>query len=152
MSVIGEAYEALGDSAKAAEYYKVMDVSTSSKTEPFHRAWGLFLLDHNRRVSEVAARAAEELQARRDIYGYDLLAWALHKQGRHAEAKQAMESALRMGTQDATMFFHAGMIERALGNNSAAREHLRRALAINPYFHPTHPRLARSTLKTLQRS
>lgn len=149
VSVVGEAYEALGDQAKADEYYKVMDVSTSSASEPFHRPWGLFLLDHNRRVPEVAARAAEELQARRDIYGYDLLAWALHKQGRNAEAKQAMAAALRMGTQDATLFFHAGMIERALGNNDAAREHLSRALKINPHFHPTHPRLARATLKSL---
>lgn len=149
VSVVGEAYEALGDQAKADEYYKVMDVSTSSASEPFHRPWGLFLLDHNRRVSEVAARAAEELQDRRDIYGYDLLAWALHKQGRNAEAKQAMAAALRMGTQDATLFFHAGMIERALGNNDAAREQLRRALKVNPHFHPTHPRLARATLKSL---
>lgn len=151
VSVIGEAYEALGDRDKAAEYYQVMDVSTSSDTEPFHRTWGLFLLDHNRRVAEVVNKAQAEMRERRDIYGYDVLAWGLHKQGRHAEAKQAMDSALRMGTQDALLFYHAGMIEHALGNNGAARQHLRRALDINPHFHPTQARLARATLKSLPR-
>ncbi|CAN5129155.1 hypothetical protein BH24GEM2_BH24GEM2_14300 [soil metagenome] len=149
VGLIAEAQAALGDSAAAREYLVAMDVATSSRDEPFHRPYGLFLLDHGRRIPEVAAKAAEEIETRRDVYGYDLLAWALHKQGRHAEAKAAMDSALRMGTQDALLFFHAGMIARALGDNAAARQHLRKALAINPYFHPTHPRLARATLKSL---
>lgn len=151
VGLMAEAKAALGDSAAAQDYLQAMDVATSSQNEPFHRPYGLFLLDHGRRISEVAAKAAEEIQTRKDVYGYDLLAWALHRQGHHAEAKQAMTSALRMGTQDATLFFHAGMIERALGNNRVARQHLKKALDINPYFHPTHPALVRTVLKSLPR-
>ena len=43
-----------------------------------------------------------------------------------------MDSALRLGTQDALFFFHAGMIERALGSAESARRYLERALAVSP--------------------
>ena len=151
LGLLSDAYAALGDQAKATEYQMAMEVSILNQKGAFHREWSLFLLDRGRQVPEVTAQAADEIQSRKDVYGYDLLAWALHRQGRHAEAKQAMTSALRMGTQDASLFFHAGMIERALGNNQLARQHLKKALGINPYFHPTHPALVRATLKSLPR-
>lgn len=39
--------------------------------------------------------------------------------------------------------------ERALGSGEMAGQFLRRALAINPYFHPTFPALARSVIDSL---
>jgi hypothetical protein len=42
--------------------------------------------------------------------------------------------ALRLGTQDASSFFHRGMIERCLGRSAAARTWVRRALDLNPHF------------------
>jgi tetratricopeptide (TPR) repeat protein len=98
----------------------------------------------------VARKVREELRTRRDVYGYDLLAWSLHKQGRDREAATAMAEALREGTQDAMLFYHAGMIERALGHVELARAHLTRALAINPSFHPTQPAEARAALVVLE--
>jgi hypothetical protein len=41
--------------------------------------------------------------------------------------------ALRLGTNDALMYFHRAMIERCLGSSSA-RSWFARALATNPYF------------------
>ena len=52
-----------------------------------------------------------------------------------------------MGTEDATRFYHAAMIERALGNPEQAARHLERALEINPYFHLAHARAARKALR-----
>ena len=66
-------------------------------------------------------KAREEIAARQDIYGWDLLAWALHQNGRDGEAAPAMARALALGTRDAMLFYHAGMIERALGDRDAAR-------------------------------
>ncbi len=149
LGVVSDAYAALGDSVRARELVKVMELSAFHEDEPLHRPWGLFFLDHGLHVGRVAAEAAEEVRGRRDVYGYDLLAWALHKQGKHAEARAAMRRALRMGTQDATLSFHAGMIERALGDRRAAREHLERALELNPHFHPTQPDQARRVLESL---
>ena len=47
-----------------------------------------------------------------------------------------MDEALQLGTRDAKLFFHAGMIHRALGDTERAREYLTsRALSTNPHFH-----------------
>ena len=46
-----------------------------------------------------------ELRTRRDIYGYDLLAWALHKSDRDAEARAPMRARPRLGTRDAMLYY-----------------------------------------------
>jgi len=97
----------------------------------------------------VLAKAREELRTRQDIYGYDLLAWALHQSGRDVEARQRMKQALALGTRDAALFYHAGLIERALGNQAAARKYLEAALETNPYWHPFQPASARATLDSI---
>ena len=60
-----------------------------------------------------------------------------------------MTQALALGTRDAMLFYHAGMIERALGNAEAARKHLESALETNPYWDPFHPAEARAVLDSL---
>ena len=80
-----------------------------------------------------------ELRTRHDIYGYDLLAWALHAQGRDVEAKAAMARALAQGTKDAQLFHHAGVIERALGNAGAADQLFARMRALEPIAEHASP-------------
>jgi tetratricopeptide (TPR) repeat protein len=146
LGAMSEAYAQLGDSVRAKEFAQAMRTSALSQPGPIHRAWGLFLLDHDQEISTVLAKALGELTTRRDVYGYDLVAWALHKSGRDDEARTMMAKALAQGTEDATLSFHAGMIERALGNDAEARTHLQRALAINPTFHHLHADAARAAL------
>jgi tetratricopeptide (TPR) repeat protein len=124
LGTLSDAYAAIGDSAKAAEYARVLDVVVLKQPGAYHRAWSLFLLDHDRHLRTVSRKIEEELRTRKDIYAYDLLAWSLHKQGRNAEAAVAMQRALSEGTQDAQLFFHSGMIERSLGHNDVARAQL----------------------------
>jgi tetratricopeptide (TPR) repeat protein len=150
LGTIGDAYAATGDTTNAEEYFKTMEVAVAGQLGPYHRAWSLFLLDHDRRVPEVLKNVQAELVSRKDIYGYDLLAWALHKSGRDAEAEAAMQSALKLGTKDAMLFYHAGMIERSLNNKAQAKIYLEQALAINPYFHPTQPDEIRSVLESME--
>lgn len=149
VGLVGDAYRALGDSVKAEEYFRTMEVSVRSQLGAFHRAWSLFLLDHNRRVVQVHNNLRTELKHRHDIYGHDLLGWALYKRGRYEEARVEMNAAMAMGTQDAVVFYHAGMVERAAGNDARANVLLRRALAVNPHFDAFHPASARATLDTL---
>jgi len=149
LGTMSDAYAALGDTARAAEFARTMEIAVSRQPGAYHRAWSLFLLDHDRRIGDVLAMARRELRTRRDIYGYDVLGWALHHAGRDAEARRAMQTALALGTRDAMLFYHAGMIERALGHRAAARELLSRALATNAYFHPTQPDSARRVLAAL---
>lgn len=149
LGTVSDAYGAMGDTAKAAEYARVLDVAVLKQPGAYHRAWSLFLLDHERHVAMVHGKILEELKTRRDIYGYDLLAWSLYKQGRYGEALPAMKLALGQGTMDAQLFYHAGMIDRALARNADAKMYLTKALVVNPYFHPTQPAVARAVLDSL---
>jgi len=110
--LISDAYQALGDSSAAAQYAHAMEVAVAGQPGQWHRAWSLFLLDHDRRVPEVLAKAREELATRHDIYGYDLVAWALHRQHRDREARVAMVRALALGTDDPQLRAHAAAIGR----------------------------------------
>ena len=46
----------------------------------------------------------------------------------------AIREALRLGTRDARLFYHAGMIALAARDKAAARSYLERALALSPQF------------------
>lgn len=81
-----------------------------------------------------AARAG--LEARPDAGGHALLAWALHRAGRDAEAWTAIEAARATGAADATLLFRAGAIAAALGDARVARDLLGQALALGPALDP----------------
>jgi tetratricopeptide (TPR) repeat protein len=134
LGVMSDAWAALGDSAKANEYAHAMEIAVSKQATAYHREWSLFLLNHGLRVPEVLAKTQEELRTRQDIYGYDALAWALHASGRDGEARDAMRHALALGTQDAMLFYHAAIIDRALGKRDMAAAALERARTLNPYL------------------
>jgi predicted Zn-dependent protease len=114
LGVLADAYAARGDTAKANEYAHVMEVAISGQSGPLHRQWELFLLDHDRDVDLIARRAGDELRTRRDIYGFDVMAWALYREGRLREARMAMDSALRLGTKDPLLLRHRSAIDSAL--------------------------------------
>lgn len=132
LGLLSDSYAAIGDSEKSLEYARVLDVAVLKQPGAYHRAWSLFLLDHHRHVATVYRKVREELRTRRDIYGYDLLAWALHVQGRDVEAKVAMARALSQGTQDALLFHHAAAIERSLGHAMVADSLSARMRALQP--------------------
>jgi hypothetical protein len=151
LGLLSDVYAASGDSVKALEYDRALALSVLRQPGPYHRAWSLYLLDHDREVPTVLGKVEAELRTRRDVYGWDLLAWALHKSSRDAEAVAPMHRALALGTRDAMLHYHAGMIELALADTTAALAQLDTALAINPYWHPTQPAAVRALLDSLRR-
>ena len=110
LGLIGDAYEATGNHAKASEYFRTLEVAVSLQPGAYHRAWSLHLLDHGLQAPSVLQKAQEELRERKDVYGYDIVALALEKSGRHAEAVTAMRSALRLKTPDPLLIRHARLI------------------------------------------
>src|SRR5262249_20122791 len=90
--------------------------------------------DHDRKLPEAVERAKKDLEVRQDVYAHDTLAWALCKNGRYEEAAKAMAEALKLGTQDAALFYHAGVIYKGRGDKAKARDYLGKALALNPHF------------------
>jgi tetratricopeptide (TPR) repeat protein len=105
LGILSDAYAAIGDSAKSEEYAHVLDVVVLKQPGAYHRAWSLFLLDHDRHLATVSKKIREEMRTRKDIYV--LLAWSLHKQGRDREAADAMTVALSRGTKDPQLQYHA---------------------------------------------
>ena len=103
------AYAALGDSVQSESFARAMAVSALRQPGAIHRAWGLFLLDHGTVVDrrEVLRRARRELSERHDVYGHDLLAWALFRNGRVTEARSQMAIALSQQTEDVLLTAHA---------------------------------------------
>jgi Flp pilus assembly protein TadD len=93
--------------------------------------------------------ASEELAVRPDIYGSDALAWALLNAGRAADALPHVQDALAAGTQDARLWYHAGLVEAATGNVDAARTHLTNALALGPALDPVARDRAAAALAVL---
>ena len=94
----------------------------------------LFDVDHAVRLPHALSLARAAQAERPSIDGDDVLAWALARNGRCAEALGYSKRALRLGTRDAVKFFHRGMVERCLGDRAAARTWFRRALSVNPNF------------------
>lgn len=152
LGTVSDAYAALGDTARANEYAHAMTVNALRQPGPIHRAWGLFVLDHGSRADakRVLAKAHTEQRERHDVYGDDLIAWSLYRLGRLADARIASGRALRLGTEDAQLEYHAGMIARATGDTASAVRHLERALRLNARFSPAQSALALRVLDSLQ--
>ena len=105
-----------------------------------------------RNQSAVTARSGRaEINVRKDIFGYDTLAWALFKTGHYPEAADAIIEAMKLGTQDAGIHYHAGMIFHRLGDDESARIHLSYALELSPHFSVLHVDTAERLLASLDR-
>ena len=70
------------------------------------------------------------------IRSADALGWALSLAGRHDEALPWAKRAMRLGTRDARVLYHAAVAAQGAGRTDLARRWARRALADNPRFSP----------------
>ena len=77
------------------------------------------------------------------------IAWCLHKTGSLEEAKTAISEALRLGTRDARLYDHAGMISSAFGDRAGAAEYLKVAFDIKPAFDTLGADVAQCVLSSL---
>ncbi len=136
-ATLGDVLWAGGMHAQAREQYALVGA-----VERLLRANGVrgdleiaqFYVDRGLRLRHALALARRAYSGRPSIEGDDVLAWALARNGRCAEALRLSQRSLRLGTRDAAKFFHRGMIERCLGNEQAGRTWFRRALVLNPHF------------------
>ena len=152
MAALGDLYQLNGRSEEAAAHYELVaqlgEHTQKIHGTPYDRALANFYANHDLKLEEAYALAATEFTAgRRDIYGADALAWTALKTNRVAEAQAMSAESLKLGTLDARLFYHAGMIAHASGDRVRAREYLARALALNPGFDLRQSEIARRTLK-----
>ena len=137
VAFLGDLYAATGRHELARTEYGLIDV-----IEKLLAANGvrndldiaLFDADHGIALRHALVLARTGYAERPSIFGDDVLAWALARNGRCAEAMHYSRRSLRLGTEDALKFFHRGWIAACLGRRGEAAAWYRRALALNPRF------------------
>ncbi|MEV6293950.1 tetratricopeptide repeat protein [Streptomyces sp. NPDC051896] len=152
---LGELYEArgaAGDRARARRQYALVDAWIA-----LARANGvdadldtaLAAADHGDRAAALRAARAEWAR-RHTVHTADALAWALHVNGRDAEALPYARRATATGYRNAAFLYHRGTIELATGHRTAGRASLTSALRLNPGFSPLGAAEARTALEATQ--
>lgn len=148
---LGETMEARGDMAGAREQYELAGVLI----ELFRANGGvvdvdlaLFEADHGDAATALGLAQAG-YAATPTIRAADAMAWALHRLGRDPEAAPFAAEALRLGSRDPLLRYHAGAIAAALGQVDDARRDLSAALEADPGFAPLGAADARALLESL---
>jgi tetratricopeptide (TPR) repeat protein len=133
-AVVGDLSAALGDSPMASRYHQMAEqiergswANGSRQPQVLARQ----LAERNRDPDTAVTLAEEAARRQRDIFTMDTLAWAYHKAGRTQDALKASAEALRTGTRDARLLYHAAEIRHASGDADAARELLRRIPSVD---------------------
>ena len=137
LAALGDLYAKTGNAEEAQLQYdtvEFIDELGRINQVLYNRQIVLFYADRDLKLGRALELARKELAARKDIYGYDAFAWALYKNGQYDKAADAVTEAMKLGTQDANLYYHAGMIYNQLGDKELAREYLERALRLNPHF------------------
>lgn len=148
----GELLQSLGRTAQANDQYSVFAATqalfAANGVEPDADAT---LFEANHGEPERALASGERgIRSRPFVVMNDAYAWALHVNGRDAEALTQIDKALATGIDNALFQYHRGMIELALGNDAEALTALERAMAINPNFNPLAAPIAAATIEQLR--
>ncbi len=145
---IGDVYAALDNQGDADRYYALAEAGwRSDAPEPKHLA--RFLADRGRSLDQAVAVAEQAARDSQDIFTQDALAWAYFRAGRVAEASRVSALALRTGTRDRALLYHAAAIKHAVGDNESARTLVARSLEGNPRFDLVCAPAARALRETL---
>ena len=150
----GELLESLGRTDEAQAQYDVADVAstlfTAAGVTPDIEV-ALYDADHGR-PAQALETAEAQYATRRSVQVEDALAWALHANGRDAEALEHALAAQKLGTRNALWDYHRGMIQMELGLVDDARASLTLALETSPAFSPLHAPIAMAALQSLDAS
>lgn len=148
---LGDAQTAAGDQAAAARSYDV----ARAEIQLFKAAGvvvdvDLAVVEADHGDPEAALGYAMAAHAATPtVRAADTVAWALHRLGRDADAAPYVAEALRLGSIDPLLRYHAGAIEAALGDAEAARRDLELSLKLDPGFSALGAAEARRLLDTL---
>ncbi len=131
--LLGDARAAQGDEKGASAAYDLV-LKQGQRTDRL--ALATFLSTQQRDPARALELIEAERRDRGGVYVEDTYAWALFRAGRLAEARQASDRAMRLGTRDARLLYHAGAIRLATGDEDGTRL-IEEALKLNPGFDRT---------------
>ena len=147
-----DAQRALGDAGGAAQTDALIDAERKlyNVAGINDRLLAAYYARRGRHLDDALRMAASDLRKRGDeVYADDTLAWVLAARGCWQRAYTFAERAVRLGTEDPYLQYHAGAIAMETGRRNEARSRLARALAENPHFDPVYADDARRRLAQL---
>ncbi len=148
---LGDVYTLQGNAELAKSQYDLVEfIEQKLGPNSDQRRLALLWADRDERLGEALAIAEKHFANSKDTQTTDLYAWTLYKNGRLVEAKQTIASAMRLKGHDAKVVYHAGMIEKGLGNKAEARKLLKAALKLNPAFDLIQSQKAKIALTELE--
>lgn len=155
MAALGDIYARLGDIEEATRWYEQAEAAMAEEAvhaaAAHYREVAMFYADRDMKPKRALELAQKDFALRQDIYGHDMLAWVLYRNGRFAEAVESIERAMQLGTRDAQIHFHAGLIYAAVGKTDLARKSLETANEINPHFSLLHSETLKTQLDQFQK-
>jgi len=102
-----------------------------------------FDLDHDRNIRSTLERARRGRAERPSVEGDHVLAWALYKNDRCAEARPGSLRSLRLGTLDVDGLYHHSLIEACVGNGEAAAHYRSKVRRLDPAYLANAPSASR---------
>jgi len=147
---LGDVYTKTGNQDKAAEQYKLAEFIEQKLGNLDQRRLALLWADQNIKLDEALLIVTREYAASKNVYTADIYAWCLYKKGNLSAAKTAITEAMRLKTKNALFLYHAGMIEKGLGNKKVAADFLQKALQLNPAFDVLQVENAKVALQELK--
>jgi tetratricopeptide (TPR) repeat protein len=153
LTFLGDLYALNGNAKLAANQYATVEAIANLAAinqQVYNRQIVLFSVNHDRDLAAALALATQELAVRKDVYGYDAYAWALLANGRSADADAAMQHALGLGTRDALLWYHAGVIASNVGDTARAKTLLEEAVSLPGALDPLSASQATAALAGLR--
>ncbi|MEA2641054.1 MAG: hypothetical protein QOF51_2448 [Chloroflexota bacterium] len=137
VALLGDIYAAMGDTDRAAQQYELVGAM-----QRLFAANGVrtdldiagFDADHGIDLDDAVAAARAEYAIRPSVTVSDVLSWVEYRAGDLPDAARHSREALRLGSQDPLMLYHAGVIAQAVGDAERGAMLLRTAYAMNPSY------------------
>jgi len=133
---LAEALELAGrteESRKAFAEFEMKSLAESNRKDNSSRELVFYYADHAHQPAEALKIAQQEYAWRHDVYTLDAYAWALHVNGKDAEARKQIETALAVGIRDAKLLRHAGAIALKVGDSMNAERYLQQAVSLHTF-------------------
>jgi len=148
---LGEIYLVTGRPARASEQFAIArGIVAKEAATGVHGELETAQIEADFGSPAVALAAARlEWSRRHSVHVADALAWALHRSARSEAALTYAVAATRLGTPEAPMWLHRGIIEAELGQAVAARRHLEYGLRVDGGVRPALAAEARALLAQL---